>query len=107
DFSSHNLTLDVKEQGKAMVSGIAALEGELIAAQSQLSVLEQIYTANNVRVRSLQARVNELRNKLGELRGNSEDADSPKSDNGDFGVSVARLPTLGLTYYDLYRRAKI
>jgi capsule polysaccharide export protein KpsE/RkpR len=104
DFSSKNLTLDVKEQGKAMVTGAATLEGQLIATESQLSGLQQIYTPNNVRVRSLQARVDQLRSKLGELRGNG--AGGP-DDSGDFGVSIAKLPKLGLTYYDLFRRAKI
>jgi uncharacterized protein involved in exopolysaccharide biosynthesis len=105
EFSSQNLTLDVKEQGKAMVAGIATLEGQLIAAESQLSGLEQIYTANNVRVRSAQARVDELKRKLAELRGTN-----PVPDNGtgdDFGISVAALPKLSVTYYDLFRRVKI
>jgi uncharacterized protein involved in exopolysaccharide biosynthesis len=107
DFSSRNLTLDVKEQGKAMVTGAAALEGELIAAESELSGLRQIYTSNNIRVRSLQARVDELRSKLAELRGNSTDAWIEGGKSGDLGVSIAKLPVLGLTYYDLYRKAKI
>jgi len=107
DFSSKNLTLDVKEQGKAMVSGAATLEGELIAVESQLSGLEQIYTANNVRVRSLQARVNQLKNKLAEFRGSSEAPGEGTLNGGDFAVSIAKLPVLGLKYYDLYRRAKI
>jgi capsule polysaccharide export protein KpsE/RkpR len=108
EFSSKNLTLDVKEQGKAMMEGTAALAGELIAAESELSGLEQIYTANNVRVRSLQARVGELKRKLSELRGS--DTDSNPAGEGaadDFGVSIAKLPALGVTYYDLYRRVKI
>lgn len=107
DFSSKNLTLDVKEQGKAMVSGAAALEGELIAAESELSGLRQIYTPNNVRMRSLQARIDELRSKLGELRGSSDDPIVEGAKSGDLGVSIARLPVLGLTYYDLYRKARI
>lgn len=108
DFSSKNLTLDVKEQGKAMVSGAAVLEGQLIAAESQLSGMEQIYTSNNVRVRSMQARVDELKRKLGELRGTSAPpVDGDAARNGDFGISISQLPVLGLTYYDLYRQAKI
>ena len=108
EFSSKNLTLDVKEQGKAMMEGTAALAGELIAAESELSGLEQIYTPNNVRVRSLQARVGQLKRKLSELRGsdsNSNPAGEGTAD--DFGVSIAKLPALGVTYYDLYRRVKI
>ncbi|MGA9977921.1 MAG: GNVR domain-containing protein [Candidatus Sulfotelmatobacter sp.] len=106
EFSSKNLTLDVKEQGKAMMEGTAALAGELIAAESELSGLEQIYTSNNVRVRALQARVEELKRKLSELRG-SDDDPIPGGEANDFGISIAKLPALGVTYYDLYRRVKI
>ena len=108
DFSSKHMTLDVKEQGKAMVEGAAALQGELIAAQSQLSGLEQIYTPNNVRVRSLQARVEELKRQLSALKG--VDPNTGQSDPGgssEFGVSITQLPILGVTYYDLFRRVKI
>jgi capsule polysaccharide export protein KpsE/RkpR len=104
DFSSKNLTLDVKEQGKAMVTGAATLQGELIAAESQLSGMQQIYTGNNVRVRALQARVDELRRKLRELMGTSEPGDNPTN---ELGISVAKLPAVGVEYADLYRRAKI
>ena len=105
DFSSQNLTLDIKEQGKAIVAGVATLEGQLIAAESQLSGLQQIYTPNNVRVKAIQARVDELRQKLAQLRGNAPGATD--TDSSDVGISIAALPKLGLTYYDLYRRVKI
>lgn len=108
EFSSKNLTLDVREQGKAMVQSTAALAGELIAAESQLSGLEQVYTSNNVRVRSLQARITELRQKLAELRGTDAASTGPTDPNsGEFGVSISKLPALGVKYYDLYRRVKI
>ncbi len=107
EFSSKNLTLDVKEQGKAMVESAAALAGELIATESQLSGLEQIYTTNNVRVRSLQARISTLKGKLSQLRGTAGDSEDPNSTSNDFDVSIAKLPALGVTYYDLYRRVKI
>ena len=59
-FASKNSAIDIPAQGKAMVEAAAVLQGHLIAAQSELSGLEQIYTGNNVRVRAAQARVNEL-----------------------------------------------
>ncbi len=108
DFSSKNATLDVKEQGKAMVEGVAALEGQLIATESQLDGLKQIYTQNNVRVRALEARVDLLRQKLSQIRGtDSKTSEAGAGDGDDFGVSISRLPVVGLTYYDLFRRAKI
>jgi len=107
-FSSKNLTLDVQEQSKAMVEGAASLAGELIAAESELSGLEQIYARNNFRVRSLQARITELKHKLSQMRGTgTESADQSDPNAGEYGPSLAQLPSLGVKYYDLYRRAKI
>ena len=108
-FSSKNLTFDVQEQGKAMVAGTASLAGELIAAESQLSGLEQIYAPNNVRVRSLQARIAELKRKLSQLRGADAGTSglADPTNTGEYGPSLAQLPNLGVKYYDLYRRAKI
>ena len=48
DFASKNTAIDVKEQGKAMLGAAAEVEGQLIAAQTELESLRQIYTANNV-----------------------------------------------------------
>src|SRR5208282_3269884 len=68
-FASKNTALDIQEQTKAMVESAALLQGQLIAAQSELQSLEQIYTDNNVRVRSLQARVDELKRQAQKLQG--------------------------------------
>ncbi len=68
-FASNNATIDIKEQGKAMVEAAAALEGELIATETELQGLRQIYTDYNVRVRTAQARVNELNRQIQKLGG--------------------------------------
>ena len=60
-FASKNTALDIKEQTRSMVESAAVLQGQMIAAQSELQSLAQIYTSNNVRVRALQARVDELK----------------------------------------------
>ncbi len=69
EFASKNTALDIPEQGKAMIEAAGALQGQLIAAQTELEGLKQIYTDNNVRVRALQARVDELRSQLQKLGG--------------------------------------
>src|SRR5262249_20425746 len=66
-FASKNTTIDIKEQGRAMVEAAARLNGEMIAAESQLKGLEQIYTPSNVRVRAVQARISELQRQLDKL----------------------------------------
>src|SRR5262249_54170959 len=63
-FSSKNMAIDLKEQGKAMVEGAATLQGQLIAAKSELEGLRQIYADGHVRVRAVQARISELKQQL-------------------------------------------
>jgi uncharacterized protein involved in exopolysaccharide biosynthesis len=104
-FASNNTAIDIPAQGKAMVEAAAALQGELIAAQSELEGLRQTYTDDNVRVRALRARVNELNSKLNEIGGAGSLVDT-QSDNSLF-PSIRKLPILGVTYADLYRETKI
>ena len=93
-FSSKNNTLDIEQEGKAMLDAAGTIAGQLIAAQSQLEGLRQIYTDNNARVREMNARVAELRRQLEKLGGtqanggkgrpvlsstNSQSADPPSS----------------------------
>jgi uncharacterized protein involved in exopolysaccharide biosynthesis len=111
EFSSKNTTLDPQIQGRATVEAVATLEGELIAAESQLRGLQAIFAPENVRVRSLQARVAELRKKLASLSGNVPDDSSLSANDASTGdiplPSLRQLPLLGAKYTDLYRRAKI
>src|SRR5256886_15900222 len=84
-FSSTNNTLDIQQEGKAMLDAAGSISGEMIAAQSQLEGLRQIYTDNNSRVRSLNARVGELRKqleKLGGTQGNGATGTNGTSTNG-------------------------
>ena len=106
-FASKNSAINIPEQGKAMVEAAATLQGQLIAAESELKGLSEIYTANNVRVRSGLARVSELRRQLEKLDGNSSAAsDGPPEERSDY-PSIRELPLLGVPYADLLRRAKI
>ncbi|HEV2315670.1 MAG TPA: GNVR domain-containing protein [Candidatus Acidoferrales bacterium] len=107
-FASKNGTIDITEQGKAMVEAGATLEGQLIAAQSELEGLKQIYTANNVRVRATQARVTELHHQLEKLSGT---AGPPPSDSASNATTLytplRQLPILGVPYADLFRELKV
>jgi capsule polysaccharide export protein KpsE/RkpR len=105
-FSSKNTTLDITEQAKTMVQAAAALQGELIAAESELKGLEQIYSPNNVRVRSVQARISELQQQLQKLGGTAGSVPAENAENQLY-PSIRELPILGVTYMDLYRRTKI
>jgi uncharacterized protein involved in exopolysaccharide biosynthesis len=103
-FASKNIAIDIPEQGKAMVEAAAGLQGELIAAQSELSGLRTIYSDGNVRVRTVEARVDELNKKLNEIGG--AEVDNTKPDKSLY-PSIRKLPLLGVTYADLYRQTKI
>jgi uncharacterized protein involved in exopolysaccharide biosynthesis len=105
EFASKNTAIDIPAQGKAMVEAAATLQGQLIAAESELRGIEQIYTGNNVRVRSLRARVEELRQQLNKL-GGADAAGSTQADKSLY-PSIRKLPLLGVTYADLFRRTKI
>lgn len=106
-FSSKNKTFDPQVEGKAMLDAASTLQGELIAAESELKGMEQIYGPENARVRSAAARVSELRSKLNALSGNSVAAKDGEGGAGTLYPSLQQLPLLGNTYYDLARQAKI
>jgi capsule polysaccharide export protein KpsE/RkpR len=116
EYASKNTTVDMTAQAKATVEAAAILEGQLIAAQSELDGLEQVYTKNNVRVRSLQARVDELRTQLHRIGGETYDKPGnnapeanfvPDKISGQEFPSIRQLPLLGVRWADLYREAKI
>jgi len=120
-FSSKNNTLDIQQEGKAMLDAAGTIAGEMIAAQSQLEGIRQIYTDKNARVLSLKARVAELRRqleKLGATQGKfitgasssteqTRDPSAAKAGGGLPYPTIKSLPLLGAKYADYYRRAKI
>src|SRR5271165_4523349 len=87
-----------------MIEAGATLQGQLIAAETELSGLEQVYGPENSRVKSASARVGELRSKLRSMSGAGE---SKGGNGGQLYPSLEQLPLLGNTYYDLARQAKI
>jgi capsule polysaccharide export protein KpsE/RkpR len=107
-FASKNATFDIGTQGKAMLEGAASLQGELIAAESELEGIKQIYSDQNVRVRSMQARVNELRSEQSKLGGKYNGA-GPANDIsiGDSFPTLRQLPILGVPYADKFRQLKV
>ena len=96
----------------------------MIAAQSELEGLRQIYTDKNPRVRALNARVGELRKQLERLGGTKEspqaraarttgpvtvltgDPPPEKAPTAPF-PTIRNLPLLGAKYADYYQQAKI
>ena len=105
-FASNNTAIDIKEQGRAMVEAAASLQGHLIAAQSELEGLRQIYADSNVRVRAVRARIAELQKKL-EQMGDGDLSPTGSPGTSPLYPSIRKLPLLGVTYAELYRTNKI
>ena len=108
-FASRNTAIDIPAQGKAMVEAAAVLQGQLMAAEAEQEGLKQIYTSNNIRVRSLEGRIAELRHQLDLLgtAGTGQDSESAPDSEASLYPSIRKIPILGVTYFDLFRRAKI
>ncbi len=76
----------------------------MIATRAQLEGLKQTYTEENIRVRSVQAHVNELERELAKLNsGRTSSVQDPTSPY----PSVKTLPLLGVKWADLFRNSKI
>jgi capsule polysaccharide export protein KpsE/RkpR len=117
NFSSTNMTVDLREQTRATVDAAAKIEGELIATEGELTSLQEIYGDGNVRVRAAQARAANLKKELAKLGGTSaslskdaNDADSSSPNAVADGLSypaLRQLPRLAVPYENLYRNARV
>lgn len=108
-FTSKNSMVDPQNEGKVVMDAAARMQGELIASETQLKGLQQIYSDDNIRVRTLKARMAELQSQLKKLVGYSADVAAPELSAGGSSPypSMHTLPGLGSRYADLYREAKI
>lgn len=117
EFSSTHTTIDIANQTRAMVDAAARLQGEQIAAQTEVDSLRQIYGDQNVRVRAAEARVTELRHELEKMSGTSAPDPDAGSDAGGPGAAsganqelyppLRQLPRLAVPYADLYRQVRV
>jgi len=108
EFASKNAAIDIPEQAKAMVAAAADLQAQMIAAQSALSGLEQIYTESNPRVRAMKAQIAELERQLNKVGGKDiTPANGSALSAEELYPSIRQLPLLGVRYIDLYRKNKI
>ncbi|HEV2484005.1 MAG TPA: GNVR domain-containing protein [Terracidiphilus sp.] len=103
-FSSKNATFDPAKQGEATVEAATKLQGELITAESEVSALKAMYTDDNVRVREVRARIEELQSQLHKIGGKGAKADGADLKSDEMFPSVRQIPLLGYTYYDIYRQ---
>jgi capsule polysaccharide export protein KpsE/RkpR len=105
-FASSNMMLDVPQQTKVTVEAAARLQGEMIAARAELDGLQQIYTAENYRVRTLRAHVAELEKELGRINAGQIGTGAAPDPTNPY-PSVKNLPVLGVQWADLYRTTRV
>lgn len=103
-FASKNAAIDIPQQGKAMVESAAIVQGQLIAAQSELRGMQQVYGPEHSRVRAVEAQIAELQKQLENIGGTDAQLQSSAS---TLYPPIRKLPLLAVKYTDLYRRAKI
>lgn len=104
-FSSNTMALNIPEQTRVMVEASARLQGELIASRAELEGLQQVYTPENTRVRTVQAKINEIERELARMNTGDQQG-SDKSGTNPY-PSIKNLPIVGLAWTDLYRETKI
>jgi capsule polysaccharide export protein KpsE/RkpR len=107
EFSTKNSAIDIKEQTRAMVDSGARLQGQMIASESELDSLEQIYGDKNVRVRAAEARVDLLRHEIERESDGSTLPSNEQSDDTQHYPALRQLPALAVPWTNLYRRVRI
>lgn len=107
-FTSKNSMIDPQNEGRAVMDAAARLQGELIASQTELKGLREIYSDDNIRIRTLRARMAELQAQITKLVGhNGSPVQQDSLLDGSPYPSMHTLPSLGSHYADLYREARI
>ena len=95
-FSSRSGTLDIENQGRAIIEATAHIQGELIVAKSDLSALQSAYAPENARVRAAQAKVRRTRKSTSQdWRSRPQDAASAQPMDSQVYPSLRELPLMG------------
>jgi hypothetical protein len=97
--------LDSQEAFLDWVESEGNLTVQLIAAQPELAGLRQIYSDNNVRVRSLKAQIDGLNAQIAQFGGTP--GSSTERISGIMAPTLRALPLVGTLYTDYFRKAKI
>ena len=109
-FSSSHTAVDLKEQARATVESEAKAQGELIAAQSELDALKQVYGNSNVRVRTAEARIASLQLELQKLGGSPAPllpAAAAGAEAAPPFLPLRQVPRLAVPYANLYREVQV
>lgn len=104
EFQERHRVLDLTAQGKAVISAIATLEGDLISKRLQLSYLRGFASPEEPRVRQLSDQVAIVERELRRLESSNGDEDRGTS---EFFPDALRVPGLRFELEELMRAQKI
>ncbi len=107
EFGQKNAAIDVGEEGKLLVASAARIQGQLIAAESELKGLQEIYAPQHERVRAAEARIAELRKQLAQISGRSTSASGNTSGDSDTDPELKHLWGMSGPYMELYSQVKL
>ena len=106
DFQDKYGAIALPEQITATISAAAGIEGQIVAKEIELKIVEQYAGASNFEVISLKNEINALKSKFNEMnRRQRKEVSSDKKD--DIFLPLNSLPDLALKYARLYRAVKI
>jgi len=97
-FQGKNKAINVTEQGKAAIEGIAQLRAQLAMQEVQLASLRPLYADSSQEVKYLASSTRNLRAQIAKLEGSGGSSAIP---------SVGSMPALGQEYARLMREFKI
>ncbi len=97
-FQAKNKMLNVTEQAKASIEGIAQLRGQLAVQEVQLAAMQRQFTDSSQEVKRARTAVENLRGQIARLEGGGGRSSIP---------SVGSVPQLGQDYLRLMREFKI
>ncbi|MDA8430836.1 MAG: Wzz/FepE/Etk N-terminal domain-containing protein [Geobacteraceae bacterium] len=97
-FQAKNKMVNVTEQAKASIEGVAQLRGQLAVQEVQLASLQRQFTDSSQEVKRAKVSVHNLRGQIARLEGGGGNSSIP---------SVGSVPQLDQDYLRLMREAKI
>ncbi|MHC1698696.1 MAG: GumC family protein [Geobacteraceae bacterium] len=97
-YQLKNKALDVPEQAKATIEGIAQLKAELAVKEVQLAAFRAYITDENDEIKTTKASIENLKEQIARMEGSSRGSSIP---------TVGSVPALGQEYLRLMRELKI
>jgi len=97
-YQSKNKAVNIGEQAKATIEGVAQLRAQLAVQEIQLASLRSYLTDENDEIKTVKSSIANLRSQIANLEGVSKGSSIP---------SVGSVPALGQEYMRLMRELKI